>query len=315
MIFQGIPPLYAAAGALAAAGTLLLLQFLRVRHPGRQVPSVMLWREARTNPRRQVLWEKLSRLASLLPALLAILAAAAALTGPVWTPALPPPRTVVVAEPGSLSNATALAEKFDPLRTALVFASSSGVVLREFGEAALPVREPDSPVPSADRNAVAALAARMAVPEGTVLWCGASPPPWLPEHGVFLRSGNSGAVTPPAPLRLFLENAHPALRRMAATLPGVEPVRTREEAELIFTSGLAADATGSECEAEAERLYEFLMRSGLYGVRGDNQELRNAPETAPLPAPGAVRLTGLLFALALLATLTDFLLWSKRKSV
>lgn len=311
MTAQGISWMSAGCAALAAGTVLLILHFLRTRIPGQEVPSIMLWLEAETLPVRRILTEKLSRLLSLLLPLLAVLALLAALTEPVWTSGEEPPRLEIVAEPGSLPEAERLLRKQDPLRTALVLTSGAGVILHGFGERKHPVILPEK-IYEAEPDSVAALAERLAGSGGMVCWLGASEPPWLPENSLFVRNGQPETERQNTMLKTGFRNAPEKFKRLWKNLDGVELVSVKQ-AELVLDCPLSEDAAPGEIEAEMERCFDRLMRSGLY--ESDGRQQYQLSDTAELPRPRARRLTGWLFGLALLSALLDLLLWHKHKTV
>lgn len=311
MIAQGISWLTAGCAALAALAALLILHFLRTRIPGQVVPSIMLWLEAEALPVRRILLEKLSRLLSLLLPLLAILAALAALTEPVWTSGEKVSRMVIAAEPDCLPEAERLLRQHDPLQTSLILVSGAGVVLHDFGERKQPVVLPEK-IFAAEPDSVSALAGRLAGADGMVCWLGASEPPWLPENSLYIRKGLPETESRNAALKTCFRNAPETFIRQWKAVDGVKTV-PEKQAELILNCTLSENASSGEIEAEMERCFDLLMRSGLYESGGKQQYLLSG--TADAPRSGAWRLTGWLFGLALLAALLELVLWHKHKTV
>ena len=313
MIFLGIS--FAAVCGTAAAGTALLtfLHFLKVRSPGVVVPSVMLWRDTEIRPLRRVLLEKLARLLSFLLPLIVILALCGALGEPVWDGGNAE-KLVIVAEPAALPDAVRLLKKSDPLRSALIVASGSGVILHDFGAPGQPAVLPRRLVP-AEPDAVSALAESMAGADGFVCLMGKNLPPWLPSRAVFFRSGSAAAghKTPPR-VKLALPGAPPRFRLAAHELPGVEIVSENGEPDLIFPVVPPPGASVEETELHIDRIRTFLLRSGLLCAESRQMPVKT-PEARPLPRRGATALTGLLFALAFAALAADILLWRLRKTV
>lgn len=312
MVSQGISWQTAGIIALAAALCLLALQFLKVRHPGRLTASVMLWREAAGKPVRRVLREKLARLLSLILLLVIAAALTAALTEPFMTGGKNIPKLVIIAEPDGLKPAENLLKDSDPLRTALVLLSGSGVILRDFGESSLPLIPPKK-IAVADPDQVLALAEHLAGPDGMVCWTGSSAPPWLPEKGCFVRTGRKPQFYPSSKITVFLEHAPEKFIRLCRLIPGVSVVSSPDRADLIFSCRCSDEAGAGELEAETERFYEFLMRSGLYRT-GGRQEITDIRDM-DLPPSASTRLTGWCFLLALAAMLLDLALWNRRKTV
>lgn len=312
IVTQGISWQTGGLIALAAALCLLVLNFLKVRHPGRLTASVMLWRDAAGNPVRRVLREKLAHLLSLLLLLVTAAALTAALTEPCLTGGKNIPKLVIAAEPDGLEAAGKLLKDADPLRTALVLVSGGGVILRNFGESDLPLIPPEkTAVPDPDQ--VSALAEQLAGPDGMVCWIGSAAPPWLPEKGSFIRTGGKPQIHSISEIKVFLEHAPEKFTRLCRLIPGVNPVSSPEGADLFFTCRCSDEAGAGELEAETERFYEFLMRSGLCrsGGRQEITGIRN-PD---LPPSASVRLTAWCFLFALAAMLLDLVLWNRRKTV
>ncbi len=224
MLFQGISPLEASAAAGALSGGLFLLQFLRNRHPRMEVASLMLWTDPEEKFRRRVLWEKLSRIAEILPLLLAVFFLAAALTEPIWRYEKLEP-VVLAADRDGLEEAAKLAASLDTLSCTLIFADAAPLFLREAGKR--PPIPPEDIFPSSpdadnavfpaktgkrteflrekenkkenpkkktkmneetgDRKAALLLASELAGEKGRILYFGSEPPPWMPENALFLR--------------------------------------------------------------------------------------------------------------------------------
>ena len=312
IVTQGISWQTAGLIALAAALCLLVLNFLKVRHPGRLTASVMLWREAAGNPVRRVLHEKFAHLPSLILLLITAAALAAALAEPCLTGGKNIPKLVIAAEPDGLEAAGKLLKDSDPLRTALVLVSGGGIILRNFGESALPLIPPEK-IAVPDPDQVLALAEQLAGPDGIVCWIGSAAPPWLPEKGGFIRTGRKPQIHSIPEIKVFLVHAPEKFTRLCRLIPCVNPVSSPEGADLIFTCRCSDKAGAGELEAETERFYEFLMRSGLYrsGGRQEITGIRN-PD---LPPSASVRLTAWCFLLALAAMLLDLVLWNRRKTV
>ncbi len=225
MLFQGISPLEASAAAGALSGGLFLLQFLRNRHPRMEVASLMLWTDPEEKIRRRVLWEKLSRIAEILPLLLAVFFLAAALAEPIWRYEKLEP-VVLAADRDGLEEAAKLAASLDTLSCSLIFADAAPLFLREAGKrprippedifpsssdadnAVFPttktgkrtelLRERENKkekpkkktkmnVATGDRKAALLLASELAGEKGRILFFGSEPPPWMPENALFLR--------------------------------------------------------------------------------------------------------------------------------
>ena len=312
IVFQGLSPL--AGGIACAAGTsvLVLLHFLKVRNPGLRIPSIMFWRESCIRPRRQVLWEKFSRILSFLPPFLFILFLCGALTEPVWDRG-DGLKTVIVTDASGFPAAARLLEHADPLRSALVLASGGGVILRDFGAPRRPLLVPAEVAP-ADADAIAVLAERMAAPRGRICWVGSVPPPWLPENSFFIRSEKSdNSVKPRKKVKLALPGASPRFAAAVALFPGMEVTEDQEKADLIFSLQTDGTAPSGE-EAPVEELWNMLMRSGSI-VPEAGQVCSKSSAPPALPERRAFSLTIPLFLLAFAALAADILLWRKRKTV
>lgn len=312
IVTQGIP--WTAAGSIALAATLCLLalHFLKVRHPGRLTASVMLWRETAEKPVRRVLREKFTRLLSLLLLLVTAAAMTAALTEPFLVGRKKVPKLVIIAELNGLRLAENLLKDSDPLRTALILQSGGGVILRDFGESFLPLIPPKkNAVPDPDQ--VLALAEHLAGPDGIACWVGSTAPPWLPGKGCFVHTGQKPRIHAIPKTNVFLAHAPKRFTRLCRMIPGVNVVSSSDRADLIFTCRCSDESGAGEMEAEMERFYEFLMRSGLYRP-GGGQEITDIRDAA-LPPSASTRLTAWCFLLALAAMLLDLVLWNRRKTV
>ena len=302
------------AAAAAGTGILVLLQFLRVRRPGRRVPSIMLWLDAEAPPLRRVLRERFSRLLSLLCPLIAVLALTFALAGPVGPSGRNAPKPVIVADPGALDAADRIWHDTDPQKSALVLASGGGVILRDFGSHPLPLVRPKEFFPP-DPDALPALAEMLAGKDGIVCRVGGTLPAWLPRNSLLrpVKTAES-PVRSAAPVRIALVRAPKRFAAAVDALPGVRVVERTADAEFVFVPDLPPEASDSMIEREADRLWCAFTQSGL---RMPEARQRPAvPEKRPiLPRADAVRLSDGLLLLAAAAFLLDFLLWLHRKIV
>ncbi|MBQ6352791.1 MAG: hypothetical protein IJJ28_05950 [Lentisphaeria bacterium] len=302
MTAQGLPWNWILAGALAAGAVLAALAFLRPLCREVVVPSIMLWQSAQRQPRYRVLWRKLARLGSLLPAATAIAAMLLTLAKPVLrlpgTP--PPPRQVVIADAAALKTAYDHAGKLDPLHTAVVLADAGGAIVRDFGAPATVCPMPSRPVRRPDWHAVAALARNLAGSEGEIRYFCTETPPQLPERAAFRRVPGAVAETPPPPLAVLL----PRQAEWARRLPGIRAVTAEAEAEVSIENAVSP-----------RELEQRLYASELYFADSGAQRAEVPPREAAAGKRSAFQLGALFALLALAAAAIDFVLWRKNRIV
>ncbi len=297
MLFQGIPWHWLLGAALAVAGVVSALFFLKTRLREEVVPSVMLWRAALPAVRRSRLWQRFCRRWHWLLLLAAIATLAAALAAPVWQYRDEAP-LIVVAEPAALPEAWQLAMRAAPGRVTLIAALAGPEIVLHTQEFPVPPEFTD--ISLANRSEALWMAKGIAE-RGRILYCGNAPPPWLPEGAMWVKTMAKTAYAAPEPVKVFWME-----RQAPEVLPvGFAAADVPEHAEIVVSAG------GGWPQIVAA----LRERRGGDGDGLQHVEIRALPpEELRLPQ-GTLALTDWLWGIGLLLVGLDLWLWTGKKVV
>lgn len=307
MFWQGIPWSHALGGAAVCGIAVAALFFLRVRYPDLPVPSVMLWRAAQPESRRTVLWKKLEYPLHLLCLLLAVLAVAGALAQPVWRYREVAP-VAVVAEPSALKDAEKTAAVLDPGRTVLIAAGAAPETVRDF-QVSAGARESTVPQDGLSNRSDALLLARKltAPANGRIVFFGATPPPWLPENGFWVRSGIPAKQAAAPAWRIYFSG----VPRPASLPSGVTAADPPEGADLIVDD-LKEWGTPN---GWSSFFHELRPLRGLYTDGRQQESISATAAEAVSGENGCIRFSNVLWLLAFLLLAADLWFWNRGKLV